>query len=620
MQRFSIPLSMTLLVATGAAQCYEPDHGVLAPRAGFAAGVGDDVMFDLQPMNFAFPMGGVAASYTHAHVQSNGVMFLTTGAVSGGTTTGYSTNPATQLSNLQGLAFEPPRIAPMWRDLDMLAANGGGVFVNNTIPGKFVATWMNAVQYGTTAPVFTLQVQLFATGEVHFFFDGNIASTSATITGLSQGNAIAAVPGVDLTAATGNSGTTQLLFEQFPADTIDLANKFIHFAPNVLGGYDQTATDCGAFNRNYGAGCYDVSDSIYQYFADAAIASTELTGQSLTLTPTGLQYTVTWGGGAYIPPTPAAVEVFAAPTDDGEVIVTPSLPFVTPTGPEASVRVHSNGIVSWGASAQTFPGTNSYTPTVNGFLDGDNTGIYAWHDYNEAEAGSGRIKREEIAIGTDTVLCFTWDGVENYSTPAGPNPSTMQFQLNLTSGVVVLVWPDVDGNVTSTYGSAHLVGYSPAGDSVDDGGIVLATALPLVTVAENMTAMTLSASPAPISTGLSGTVVTYTTENMPEYGFGTDTYIGLNVISIGQVAMGLELSFLGAPRCFAYVATLNVPQAMVGTTPTQSVTLSIPPLVPPGIEFYSQSVTMVAPFSLPNGLNAFGMTVSNGVRQRIDTF
>ncbi|HEX5052745.1 MAG TPA: hypothetical protein VFZ65_13295 [Planctomycetota bacterium] len=614
------PLSLTLLVATATAQGYEPDYGVLAPRAGFAAGVGDDVLFDLQPMNITFPMGGVAASYTYAHIQSNGVMFLTTGAVSGGTTSGYSTSTATQLSNLQGLAFEPPRIAPMWRDLDMLAANGGGVFFNNTIPGKFVATWMNAVQYGTTAPIFTLQVQLFATGEVHFYFDGTTASTSATITGLSHGNAIAAVPGVDLTGVMGNSGTTQLLFEQFPANTIDLANKFIHFAPNVFGGYDETSTDCGAFNRTYGAGCYQVSDSFYQHFANAAVASTALTGQSLTLTPTGLQYTVTWGGGVFIPPTPAAVEVFAAPMDDGEVVVTPSLPFATPTGPVASVRVHSNGIISWGASAQTFPGTSSYTPTANGFLDGGNAGIYAWHDYNETEAGSGRIKREEIATGTDTVLCVTWDGVENYSTPASANPGTMQFQLNLTSGVVVLVWPFVDGNVTSAYGSAHLVGYSPAGASIDDGGIVLATALPLVTQAENMPAMTLSASPAPISTGVSGTVVTYTTENMPEYGLGTGTYIGLNVISLGQVANGLELIALGAPRCYAYVASLDVTQAMIGTTPTQSVTLSIPPLVPPGYEFYSQSVTMVAPFSLPNGMNAYGMTVSNGVRQRIDTF
>jgi hypothetical protein len=31
-------------------------------------------------------------------------------------------------------------------------------------------------------------------------------------------------------------------------------------------------------------------------------------------------------------------------------------------------------------------------------------------------------------------------------------------------------------------------------------------------------------------------------------------------------------------------------------------------------------VSLMLPFSLPNSQNAFGMTVSNGVRQRIDSF
>ena len=38
MQLFSLPLSMTLLVAAATAQGFEPSFGVLAPRAGFAAG------------------------------------------------------------------------------------------------------------------------------------------------------------------------------------------------------------------------------------------------------------------------------------------------------------------------------------------------------------------------------------------------------------------------------------------------------------------------------------------------------------------------------------------------------------------------------------------------------
>jgi hypothetical protein len=615
-----VPLTTLILATAASAQGFEPSLGVLAPRTGFPAGYGDDVLFDVQPLNFAFPMGGVAAMYTHAHIQSNGVIFLTDGAPSGATTNGYSTAPATQLANLRGLAGEPPRIAPLWRNLDNLADNGGGVFFNNTIPGKFVVTWSNTVQQGTKAPVFTVQAQLIATGEVHFFYSESAVSSEATIAGVSQGNAIAAVPGVDFTAPTGNSGTTKLLYEQFPANALDLPSKFIHFARNVFGGYDQTATDCGAFNRAYGKGCYDISDSIYQYFADAAAASAALTNQSVVLTPSNGQYVVTWGGGTFVPPTSDAKFVFATPTDDGEQLVTPSMPFPTPDGPQATLRVHSNGLISWGALAQTFPDTNNYTPTAAGFLNGANAGFYAWHDYAENDTGSGRIKREESTATGETILYVTWDNVESWPLLVA-NSGTLQFQLNLNSGAVAMVWTTVDNNTASSYGSAHLIGYTPAGPSLDVGDLTFATALPLTTSATNVQAMLLSASPAPVSTPSLGTVVTYTTTNMPPYDPSTSSfYIGINILSLDQVPGGLELTFLGAPGCQAYVSTFNLTRAMFGVTPTQAVTFAIPAGVPAGFELYSQSVALILPGSLPNGQNEFGMTLSNGVRQRIEAF
>lgn len=618
---FLVPLSTLILATMASAQGFEPSLGVLAPRNGFPAGYGDDVLFDLQPLNFAFPMGGVAAMYTHAHIQSNGVIFLTDGAPSGATTNGYSTSPATQLANLRGLAGEPPRIAPLWCNLDNLAANGGGVFFNNTIPGKFVVTWSNTVQDGTKAPVFTVQAQLLATGEVHFFYSESAASSEATIAGVSQGNAIAAVPGVDFTAPTGNSGTTMLLYEQFPANALDLPNKLVHFARNVFGGYDQTATDCGAFNRVYGKGCYDISDSIYQYFADAMAASVALTSQSIVLTPSDGQYVVTWGRGTFVPPTSNWSTLFATPTDDGEQLVTPSVPFPTPDGPQATLRVHSNGMVSWGALAQTFPDTNSYTPTAAGFLNGANAGFYAWHDYAENDTGSGRIKREEaVDANGETILYITWDNVESWPLLVA-NSGTLQFQLSLDTGVVKMVWTTVDNNTMSPFGSAHLIGYTPPGPSLDAGSLDLATALPLWTSSANVQAMALSASPAPVSTPSLGTVVTYTTTNMPPYDPSTGSlYVGINILSLGQVPSGLELTFLGAPGCQAYVSTFDVTRAMMGVTPTQTVTFAIPAGVPAGFELYSQSVALILPGSLPNGQNAFGMTLSNGLRQRIETF
>ncbi len=621
MRRSLAPISaIALLAAAASAQCFEPSFGVLAPRTGFAAGFGDDALFDLQPLNFAFPMAGVAATYTHAHIQTNGVVFLTNGAASGATTTGYSTAPATQLANLRGVLGEPPRIAPLWRDLDHLASNGGGVFFNNTLPGKFVVTYSNTVEYGATA-VFTVQTQLLATGEVHFFYNGTLVSTQATIAGLSQGNAVAAIPSVNLTAIAGNSGTSKLLFQQFAANTIDLQNKFLHFAPNVLGGYDETATDCGAFNQNYGRGCYDISDSFYQHFADAAAAAPALVGQSLVLTPAGAQYQTTWGGGTYVAPTAGAVNVFTTATDDGEAVVTPSIAFPSPTGPQATLRVHSNGLVSWGAAAQTFPGTSSFTPTPSACLNGANACIYAaWHDWNESEAGSGRIKREQAVVGPNTILFLTWDNVESYSTPLAANPGTMQIQMNLTNGVVTVVWLAIDSNTTSGFGSGTLVGYSAAGSSQDAGSLILVTDLPLMTQSANVPALALAASPAPVSNGVLGTVVTYTTSNMPEFAPASGIYIGMNVLSLGQVPLGVDLVAIGAGGCKAYVSSLDFTQTMLGATSTQTLSFTVPTLITPGFELYSQSVSLMLPFSLPNSQNAFGMTVSNGVRQRIDSF
>jgi hypothetical protein len=134
----------------------------------------------------------------------------------------------------------------------------------------------------------------------------------------------------------------------------------------------------------------------------------------------------------------------------------------------------------------------------------------------------------------------------------------------------------------------------------------------------NVEALALTASGAPISTPALGSTVTYTTDNLIELGGGV--FVGLNIVSVGQVPGGLDLGFLGAAGCSAYVQALDLSQAMVGFTPTQSVTLTIPAGLPSGFEVYSQSINLVVPNSLPNGQNPFGMTTSNGVVTRISSF
>jgi hypothetical protein len=363
----------------------------------------------------------------------------------------------------------------------------------------------------------------------------------------------------------------------------------------------------------YGAGCYDSSNSFYELHANATAASAALSGQAYQFTPVGGLYRIT-SGGAFLPPL-APVPVFPTPSDDGETVVTPSQPLPTPQGPQASLRVHANGIVSWGAGGQTFPGTSPWVPTAAAFLGGANAGIYAWHDYNEAEAGSGRIVREERVVGGETLLVLTWNGVENYSAPTAANPSTMQIQCNLTTGVITLVFPSIDGDASSPYGSEHLIGCSPADASPDGGSQSFAQSLPRL-AGFDATAMTLTASPAPISTSSSGTLVTYTQSSIPEAaGPGSAVRLGFTIVSFGQDQPGTDLAFLGMPGCNLHVASLDILLSFIGFSSTLPTQLPVPAGLPYGTEFFAQSIALIA----PGTWNVFGATASNGVASFVST-
>lgn len=613
MHRLLIPIAaLSLLAATSTAQCFEQNLGVLCPIAGGPAGLGDDVLFDLQPMNFAFPMGGLAASYTHAHICSNGVVYLTNGAGTTGSSYAYQAT-----AYFTGAAGSDPRIAPFWIDLESSTQFGGGTYFNNTIPGKFVVTWLNSVEWAVQGPAFTIQAQIFANGDVTFYYSPSVYGISSGFApqfvsrcGVSEGNGVV-VPGpVDLSA--GNTNLTNFaMFEEFPLNVFDLQSTTVTFLYAGTG-YVQIASSCvPAFHESYGAGCYDISNSFYEFHADAA-GMPAFNGQSMTMTPTGTDYLVTWGGGTYVPPTGAVVLALG---DDGQTSYPPSIPFPTAAGPVTPLWIGANGIVSLASN----PDAGGYVPDADTFLNCSVTAFWSWHDFNPAESGSGPVTFHEGVVGGDTIAYITWDNVENYPT-AVLNPSRMQFQFNLTTGAVTFVWVTMDGSTASPFGSGHLVGWSPAGSSTNGGSLTLAAALPFLTSPANVVAMALGASPAPVSSPSIGTTVTYTTTNMTEFAPGAGVYIGMNILSLGQVPGGLDLTFLGAPGCSAYVASLDYTQAMVGASPTNSVSIALPTGLPVGTQIFSQSVGLITPNSLPNGQNAFGLVVSNGVRSFISSF
>jgi hypothetical protein len=294
--------------------------------------------------------------------------------------------------------------------------------------------------------------------------------------------------------------------------------------------------------------------------------------------------------------------------DDGDALVTLPSALPTPGGPVTQITVSHNGIITLGSTGNN---TFDYTPTGPELVSAAGAGFYSWHDWNDTEAGSGALKTE---LAGGNLFCVTWDGVESYANPEGPNPGTQQFQLDLTTGAVTYVWTSINNNTTSIFGSAYVVGYKGPGAQTDGGSVNLSSALPATYNWVPGLPLVLTASPAPVSTPISGTVVTYTTSNIPEYYPTSGIYIAMNILSLGQIpAPGLDLIIIGAPGCPAFVSSLDVTQAMVGASNSQSVTFSIPPGVPAGLTIYSQSAALVQPFSLPNGQNAFGLTTSNGI-------
>lgn len=607
MNRILTSFSAALLATGAAAQCGTTAGGAavtLMPTGNFPAA--DEGLSAPIPLGFGFPMGGM--TYTHGQVESNGVIYLTNGAPATGTTQfGFA--------DYMGTAGGAPRIAPFWDDLDdAVAPASWAVTVDQSSPGVFAVNWIDVSEYfGTTAKDFN--AVLFSDGRVEFHYvqatmqcdDGDCTA------GISVGGGITDPGSIDLSASPSTS--SPIAYERWftGLGDFDLAGTTLQFSPNVAGGYD-VATTCSAgtpaSHAELGEGCYSVSDSVYSVFGDAAAASVALTGQSLQLVRNGSSYDVLWGGGSFVPPVGAPLPL----GDDTEIVVPLSAPFPTPDGPQSELRVHSNGLVSWGPAPQTFPGTSSFQPAAEGFLGATNSGVWSWHDYNVTEPGSGQVLFAEVG----GVVYLTWDNVESFAAPEGPNPSTIQFQLDQQSGNIVVVWPIVDGNATSVFGSAHLVGWSPGGPSEDGGSVSLPAVTGYTVPSSNLWPLRLSASPAPISTPTAGTSVTYTLDDIPETSPGSGLYIGAAVFGLGAAPAPIPLQAIGisgAQGCFLYMQPSFVASvSLVGSSPSQGVSISIPPGLPSGLKLFAQAAAY-AP-----GLNSAGVTTSNAVVSTIGAF
>ncbi|MBM3973162.1 MAG: hypothetical protein FJ301_03570 [Planctomycetes bacterium] len=372
-----------------------------------------------------------------------------------------------------------------------------------------------------------------------------------------------------------------------------------------------TAPHACAETATYGEGCYTVNGSAYQEWTDnapggaAAAASLALTGKSLKFLPTGPSYLMLPGTAAgYVAPSATATAL--ALTDDNEVTVALTVPFNYAGGTTNNLFVHANGYVSV-ATNNTLPGGPNYVPEIPAMLSATETAWWSWHDYNPTEAGSGQVKFEEVG----GVAYITWDGVESYPTTQA-NPSTLQFQFNLVTGEVNIVWQTIEsfGQTGFLQGSDHIIGFSPGGNSPATGLFNINTLTSQLLSFPEVFPLNLVSSSNP----LIGTTVNLVTSRE------TGSSLGICFVTTGQIAApGLDLGLIGAPGCSALVDISTGVGNLISNLGLPGVSMSIAFPLPnnpafAGLSVFSQSIW------LDPTVNAFGMLVSNGVDFTLGNF
>lgn len=349
-------------------------------------------------------------------------------------------------------------------------------------------------------------------------------------------------------------------------------------------GYDPLPT---ASTQYYGTGCGATFTSIYQSFATPAAAATALSNTAFTMTRTASGYAVTNRNATVVPPTGNATTLVLA--DDDETSVALSTPLPLTSGATSTLWVCSNGFVS------TAPGNGTpYVLDALGLLNAPTTAWRSFHDYDPSIPGSGPVQFEEIS----GVAYVTWNGVWEWGSTSNAGANTVQFQFDLATGDVTLVFGTLSALLDS-----HLVGYSPGGASADPESTDLATQLPRQLTATDTQPLSLTASRRPVL----GSFVTYTVGNIPP-----NALLSAHMMSLGGVDPGIDLTGIGLPGCRQYVDLGIAATTLLFGSPTASRSFAVPTSPSfAGLPLDTQAASLVP------GLNPLGASLSNAVLSTI---
>ncbi|MGE3171495.1 MAG: hypothetical protein AB7O97_02640 [Planctomycetota bacterium] len=534
------------------------------------------------PLGFTFTFAGVA--YTDVTVCSNGFLWLGTGA---GSANLFDFSP----SEAELLA-EPPRICPLWTDLEPDAPGSGHVYYKSTPGVSATVTWAGVYEYFTTNPI-EMQIVLDASNGIKITYGANAAQGALTsptvIIGVSAGGGAAANP---ISLATRPVVVTQDTFYELITPPVPYAGfqmQWISTAPGYLVS-DNTCTLNGlpgpASFDVVGAGCPTrQGPAMYETF-DGFATIPDLSGLDLSFLPTGASDYLVLPG--LSPTFFTGVTNNLAMSDDQSISV--PLPFSFPYagGTVTSIYVSSNGFLTLGT---TDPGSGCCFGDVTTMLSGPPI-IAAWWADLYPPGGGGVYADLDTATGEFVV---TWDQVPEYFTNP---PQTAQIALSPT-GQFTIRWGTV-----STTSHNFLTGYSGGGGSPDPGptdlsGVSSATVSSLI-----IQPLELDAAPGAVPQV--GGSMSLDVTNIPAAPNGN---IVILLISTEIPATGLD--FLGMTGCTAF---LSLPEIAAFTNLTFGApTTSFVVPIPPDPAFYGFSVMSQA-ISDDAVSNPFGFIASNGGR------
>ena len=365
----------------------------------------------------------------------------------------------------------------------------------------------------------------------------------------------------------------------------------------------------GAFGARvtYGTGCYNLSTAWYESFAQ--LTNFDLAGAVGTETVIGAiqaggAWTVTSGTSAWFTPVAPKVTTNAAtPAQMGDDSMSGPLnlpfTFTFPGGSTSVIHANSNGFVVLGSTTAT---TGDFSPTVAELLSGEPRLFPLWGDWQPAtnvatNAASGVYF--DVDPSGQTVYVTWLDVADRRGQVPVAGATSLSFQVAISAnGNVEYRYRDVTPAATGN--APVIVGSKTAAASItaaDGGSIDLSTSLPFSTDATDQFGLTLDSN----LPRLGQNWVLTTSNHEPGVPVGA-TFFGDQ-----QVNPGLDLTFIGAPECFAYTNANIVGLTYLVAGGVGRVVVPVPAnpaLV--GQSFAAQSVSFTTN-------NALGLNFSNGL-------